>query len=115
MEFGSTEFKLRFDFLDGLMDIFVATYFPEWSKYGPWYGLAIYIEYPEGYPVKIPARVAFPSKELEILSGILERYMDRLRNISRAGNYQESEKKTERNSGACFRKELEKFERKTFS
>ena len=93
MEFGSTEFKLRFDFLDGLMDIFVATYFPEWSKYGPWYGLAIYIEYLEGYPVEIPVRVAFPSKELEILSGILERYMDRLRNISRAGNYQESEKK----------------------
>ena len=51
MEFGSTEFKLRFDFLEGLIDIFVATYFPEWSKYGPWYGLAIYIEYLEGNPV----------------------------------------------------------------
>jgi hypothetical protein len=71
-------------------------------------------DYLVGYPVEIPVGVAIPSKELEILSGILERHMDRLRNIRRAGNYQESEKKTERNSGACFRKELEKFERKTF-
>ena len=75
------------------MDVFVATYFPEWRKDGHWYGLAIYIEYLEGHPVEIPERVAFPSKELEILSGILERYMNRLRNLSQLGNYQESEKK----------------------
>jgi hypothetical protein len=92
-EFGSTEFKLRLDIFDWIIDIFVAIHYPEMGKHGHWYGLAIYIEYLEGHPAEIPGKVAFPYKELEILSGILEQYPDRLRNLSRVGNYQESEKK----------------------
>jgi hypothetical protein len=92
-EIGSPEFNIRLDILDGIMDIFVATNYPATNNRGHWYGLAIYVEFFEGHPIDFPTRVVFPSNQLKILSRILETYVDSLRNLSRSGNYEDSEKK----------------------
>ena len=86
IEFGSTDIKLRFDILDGIVDIFVAANHPKAGNGGHWYGLATYIEYLEGHPIDFPGRVVFPPNDLKILSNTLETYMDRLRNLSPMGN-----------------------------
>ena len=93
IEFVSLELNIRFDILDGIMDIFVATNYPATNNRGHWYGLAIYVEFFEGNPIDFPRRVVFPSNQLKILSRILETYVDSLRNLSRSGNYEDSEKK----------------------
>jgi len=93
MEFWSPEFNIRFDILDGIMDIFVGTNYPATNNRGHWYGLEIYVEFFEGHPIDFPVRVVFPSNQVKILSRILETYVDRLRNLSRSGNYEDAEKK----------------------